>query len=1287
MIDPALSYSTYLGGTGGDTANAVAVDAAGAAYITGGTDSLNFPTATPIQPARAGAADAFVAKMNAAGDALLYSTYLGGTSEDSAFGIALDSAGGAHVTGQTLSQNFPVKDALQGANGGQRDAFVAKLEPDGSKLTYSTYLGGSLNDVGGAIAVDGFGAVVTGTTSSPNFPLANALQSNFFRQTAFVSRLNPAGNAFEYSTYLCGTGVSAGAGIALDADGNAYVTGSTRSPDFPTINALQPSFGGKTLLKSTDGGASWAAINNGLAGTSWVRSLVIDPANPNTLYAGTEFDGIFKTTDGGGSWLPSGTGVTSPLVVTDLAIDPLTPTTVYAGTAPTGPMPVGVFKSTDSGASWINVFATFAEALVIDRDNPSRLFSSNSIFGVFPTTDAGATWGGNIFLFPQAHVRCLAIDRTTTGAVYVGTDNSGIFKLNGSFGSIPSGNGGMRCITTAPSSLATVYVGTSIGGVFKSTNSGGSWTQVNTGLTELSIGAIAVDPVDPSIVYAGATNNCFKSTNGGDTWSSLSIVHRVNGINEIIVDPSTPSTVYVAGSATSDAFVAKLNRSGSALLYSTFLGGSVTDSGSAIAVDSLGSACVVGSAASDDISASPIRPFAGGTNDALIARLSSSGSSAVFFTYFGGAGGDVARAIAVDSSGNAYVTGNTSSTDFPLTPDAIPLGSPCSSVCSQAFVSKLTPTGTALAYSTLIGGNAGGLGGLGFGIAVDSADNAYVAGQTFVTDFPTTPGAFQPSYGGGFGGDGFLAKLSASPTAVKLSSFEATSYDEGVLLKWQTGFEAENLGFNIYREVAGKRSLVNPELVAGSALTAGASTKLQAGQSYAWWDKGIADCTSRFADCRAEHYWLEEIDLNGTSSMHGPFSVRRVGGEPSRESRADLLSSLGTGEPRVSQMPLTYRPVRDVSSSAQLTTLSFTSASQNALAPGLSPAVKMTIKEEGWYRVTQQELVAAGFDSKTDPRRLQLHLEGTEQAILVRGEHDGSLDPGDAIEFFATGQDSAFTSAHVYWLVSGDRPGRRINTLKGKGKAGGLRSFAYTVERQDRTIYFSSLKNGDAENFFGAVLASQPVDQKVSVRHLDVKSGKPAELEIALQGVTDLRGAAPDHQVSVRLNKTEIGKLVFDGQANKVEKFAVKPSLLIEGDNVISLVSELGPSDVSLVDYVRLTYAHTYTCDQDSLRMIVPAGSSQTIAGFTSPSIRIVDITDPASVAELTGAVQRQGEGYAVTVNVQGQETRTLLALTQDRVKRPALIKLDQPSNWRNASNQANLLIVTHRFSSRRSNL
>ena len=180
VIDPVLAYSTFLGGSGSDVGNGIAVDSAGNAYVTGETASANFPTANPIDDSANGNSDVFITKLNASGSALVYSTYLGGSGNDSGLGIALDSQANAYVSGFTASTNFPTASAIDESLGGLNDVFVTKLNAAGSALVYSTYLGGSVNDFGRGIAVDSAGnSYVTGNTLSSDFPTANAIQSVF----------------------------------------------------------------------------------------------------------------------------------------------------------------------------------------------------------------------------------------------------------------------------------------------------------------------------------------------------------------------------------------------------------------------------------------------------------------------------------------------------------------------------------------------------------------------------------------------------------------------------------------------------------------------------------------------------------------------------------------------------------------------------------------------------------------------------------------------------------------------------------------------------------------------------------------------------------------------------------------------------------------------------------------------------------------------------------------------------------------------------------------------------
>ncbi len=277
-----LVFSTYLGGSGSDSANGVALDAQGNIYAAGETTSANFPVQNPLQSQIGGGDDAFVSKFSSAG-ARIYSTFLGGSANDRATAIAVDGSGYAYITGSTYSSAFPVRNAFQATCGGGQDAFVAKIGPAGNSLIYSTYIGGSggapgAPETGNGIAVDLTGAAyVTGGASSSNFPISNPLQS-FLKgsEDAFILKLNPAGNALVYSTYLGGSGFDVANGIAIDGAGNAYVAGDTTSTDFPIANAVQSSSGGGY-------DAFVARLNS--SGTSLDLSTYFGGAKSDSIYA------------------------------------------------------------------------------------------------------------------------------------------------------------------------------------------------------------------------------------------------------------------------------------------------------------------------------------------------------------------------------------------------------------------------------------------------------------------------------------------------------------------------------------------------------------------------------------------------------------------------------------------------------------------------------------------------------------------------------------------------------------------------------------------------------------------------------------------------------------------------------------------------------------------------------------------------------------------------------------------------------------------------------------------
>jgi hypothetical protein len=242
-----LVYSTYLGGSGNDQGSGIGLCGDNWVHITGLTDSPNFPT-TPnaYQSGLAGAQNAFFAKLNFAGTALVYGTYLGGSGSDQAMDIAVTGDARVYITGFTDSANFPVLNAFQGTLAGGQNAFATHFDRNGN-LVYSTYLGGSGSDQGMGIGVDPNGnAYVAGTTTSPNFPQVNPAQPAYGGGPfdAFVAKVDPTGAALVYSTCLGGSDDDRGTDVAVNPLGNAYVTGWTYSPNFPTVSPLQGTPGG-----------------------------------------------------------------------------------------------------------------------------------------------------------------------------------------------------------------------------------------------------------------------------------------------------------------------------------------------------------------------------------------------------------------------------------------------------------------------------------------------------------------------------------------------------------------------------------------------------------------------------------------------------------------------------------------------------------------------------------------------------------------------------------------------------------------------------------------------------------------------------------------------------------------------------------------------------------------------------------------------------------------------------------------------------------------------------------
>jgi hypothetical protein len=492
-----------------------------------------------------------------------------------------------------------------------------------------------------------------------------------------------------------------------------------------------------------------------------------------------------------------------------------------------------------------------------------------------------------------------------------------------------------------------------------------------------------------------------------------------------------------------------------------------------------------------------------------------------------------------------------------------------------------------------------------------------------------------------------------APTAVELVSFSATEYDTGTYLQWRTGLEVKNLGFNIYRDEGGTRVPITQQLIAGSALLAGSNTVLFSGKTYSWWVKS--------AQSKPAQYWLEDVDLNGQSTWHGPVVAQHIGGSPPATSDAALLSRVGLPEAGSSSL---------VDRKAAFARVSPGQIKIQADLAGKA-GLKISVRREGWYRVTQADLLATGFNVTTDPQMLQMYVDGRQVPISVITDQQKQIT---AVDFYGRGMDAAYTDAQLYWLIAGTQPGLRVQQVKGEGYPNTSPSFLYTVERKDRTIYFPALRNGEKENFFGPVIAADPVDQTLALQHVDQSSTGQAQLEVSLQGVTQL-----PHRVWIYLNGAFAGEMLFQGQAEGTAKLQVSQALPREGDNQVRLAAQGGPSDVSLVGSVRLGYFHTFSAENNRLRFTATGRQAQTINGFSSGAIRVLDVTEPDQVQEVIGKVEQQNGGYSITVASPQTGDRILLAALDGDRSAPAKVTDNRPSNLRSAKHAASFVIVTSR--------
>jgi hypothetical protein len=522
-----------------------------------------------------------------------------------------------------------------------------------------------------------------------------------------------------------------------------------------------------------------------------------------------------------------------------------------------------------------------------------------------------------------------------------------------------------------------------------------------------------------------------------------------------------------------------------------------------------------------------------------------------------------------------------------------------------------------------------------------------------------------------------------SPTAVRLRGFSAATTPDGeVALQWQTGYEVDNLGYHIYREQHGKRKRVTPSIIAGSALLTGERTALTAGQTYTWFDTPVATVKG----IGPVSYWLEDVDINGKRTMHGPIvPVGKTDAKVSKQRRAILLSQLNSTGRTTGLYQAGGPTILSGQASAIVGPRSsgpdpFQVQQQIESMPG---GVKLSLKQDGWYRIAQPELVAAGLDAGTNASLLQLYVNGREVPLYLTG--DGQhLKAADSIQFYGHGLESPTADAQSYFLAIGNRPGKRILRFEEKDQIAlpvptgeSPQNFDYNVQLKERTVYFAALDNGDEENFFGKIINTTPATESISLQHLDSASTQDAQLDVTLQGVS-----ANSHEVQVQVNGTEVGVMTFKGREHPSQTLSVPVSLLHDGTNTVQFVSAGDDTDLSVFDNLHLTYAHAFSADADALSFPVASEAPVNVDGFSSANIHFVDATDPGNMFEVIPSVHPQPDGtYSAVLQVAGASMRhphTLVAYVDGQGLQASGVTKNNASSWQWQDGGADLLIISH---------
>ena len=495
---------------------------------------------------------------------------------------------------------------------------------------------------------------------------------------------------------------------------------------------------------------------------------------------------------------------------------------------------------------------------------------------------------------------------------------------------------------------------------------------------------------------------------------------------------------------------------------------------------------------------------------------------------------------------------------------------------------------------------------------------------------------------------------------VKIAGIEAENFEGATKISWKTAFEQNVLGFKVWREENGTRSLVNEELVTGSLLKV-TNGVLEAGNEYSSYD---------LTDGANAIYWLEAIDGSSRSRWFGPVYPQINFDRKASDDEAEIIEALkkraserGGQTEKVDFTPDTMPDEQTASSftKGEFETLPTT---ENSLITNDPNALKIEVKARGFYRIDAQSLTSKGFNV-AQSAYWKLFSAGVEQPMVVSA--DGS------IEFFGQGVETIQTDANVYWLITDTTTGRRIKRVSQKYlQSAKTSSTRVTVERKDKIYRVSSVLNGARENWYGPVVNPTVSNQTLVLTNIAQTSRETATVGIDLQGLTVV-----PHVVSVALNGVSLGQINFTYYERKEWTTTVPLSRLVEGTNTLTLQALGGSQDINVTEAIRITYPRELKARNDRLDFSIPGGQSAKLTGFDNSQVRLLDVTNPAQTSEVAPQSRLESDGsYSVTIN-SASNARLMTAI--DAATLPLSVSSlakNRPSDLKNTTNQGKFLVV-----------